>query len=92
MVNNYAAKFQLSHNHPTLDNEWFHIGNSAAVSIIPLGSSSDGGLAGRTAAAAGPGWSWLWLDLPAISRMLCSVAVSGVMLPTVPYFAGKNQL
>ena len=26
---------------------------------------------------------WLLLDLPAISRMLCSVAVSGVMLPTV---------
>ena len=34
---------------------------------------------------------WLWLDLLAISRMLCSVAVSGVMLPTVPDLAGKNK-
>ena len=35
---------------------------------------------------------WLWLDLLAISRtlLLCSVAVSGVMLPTVPDLAGKK--
>ena len=38
-----------------------------------------------------PGWKycsgfcgWLLLDLLSISRMLCSVAVSGVMLPTRP--------
>ena len=34
---------------------------------------------------------WLWLDLLAISRTLCSPAVSGVMLPTVPDFAGKKR-
>ena len=32
---------------------------------------------------------WLWLDLLVISRTLCSAAVSGVMLPTVPDLAGK---
>ena len=36
-------------------------------------------MAGRTAAAAGPCWT-CWVT----SRMLCSVAVSGVMLPIVP--------
>ena len=34
---------------------------------------------------------WLWLDLLAISRMLCSVAVSGVMLHTVPDLEGKKE-
>ena len=34
---------------------------------------------------------WLWLDLLAISRMLCSVAVSGVMLHTVPDLEGKKK-
>ena len=33
---------------------------------------------------------WLWLDLLAISRTLLSVAVSGVMLPTVRDLAGKK--
>ena len=32
---------------------------------------------------------WLWLDLLAISRMLCSVAVSGFMLHTVPDLEGR---
>ena len=27
MVNTYIAKLHLSHNHPTLGNEWLHIGN-----------------------------------------------------------------
>ena len=26
MVNTYVAKFQLSHNYLTLENNWFHIG------------------------------------------------------------------
>ena len=34
---------------------------------------------------------WLWLDLLAVSRTLCLVAVSGVMLPTVPDLAGKKK-
>ena len=34
---------------------------------------------------------WLWLDLLAISRTLCSSAVSGVMLLTLPDFAGKKK-
>ena len=34
---------------------------------------------------------WLLLDLLEISRMLCSVAVSGVMLPTVPDPHRKNK-
>ena len=34
---------------------------------------------------------WLLLDLPAISRMLCSVAVSGVMLPTVSDICRRNK-
>ena len=33
----------------------------------------------------------LWLDLLAISRTLCSAAFSGVMLPTVPDFAGGKK-
>ena len=47
---------------------------SAAVSIIPLGSRSGGGSAGRTAAAAGPGRScWLSQErsAPPPSRVLC---------------------
>ena len=42
---------------------------------------ADGGLAGRTAAAAGPCWT-CWL--PRGSRILCSVAVSGVTFLAVP--------
>ena len=34
---------------------------------------------------------WLWLDLLAISRTLCSEAVSGVMLQNVHDFAGKKE-
>ena len=34
---------------------------------------------------------WLWLDPLATSRMLCSVAVWGVMLPTVPDLAGIRK-
>ena len=33
---------------------------------------------------------WRWLDLLAISRMLCSVAVSGVMLPLMPDLGGRG--
>ena len=53
-----------------------------AVSF-PLGSCSGGGL----------GWKdcCCWLDLPATLRMFCSVAVSGVMLPTVPDLAEKRR-
>ena len=49
-------------------------GTRAAVSIIPLGSCSGGGPAGRTAAAAGSGWScWLSQErsAPSPSRVLC---------------------
>ena len=49
-------------------------GTCAAVSIIPLGSCSGGGLAGRTAAAAGSGWTcWLSQECsaPSLSRVLC---------------------
>ena len=54
-------------------------GAGTAVSIIRLGScsGSGGGLAGRMCFC-----SWLSLDPPAISRMLCSVAVSGGTWPT----------
>ena len=46
-------------------------------------------LSPRTSGRWRLGWKdgscrWLWRVLQAISRMLCSVAVSGVMLPTVP--------
>ena len=49
-------------------------GTRAAVSIIPLGSCSCGGSAGRTAAAAGSGWTcWLSQErsAPPPSRVLC---------------------
>ena len=48
-------------------------GTWAAVSIIPLGSCSGGGLARKDCCCG-----WLLLDLLAISRTLCSAAVSGV--------------
>ena len=50
------------------------IGTCAAVSMIPLGSCSDGGLAGRTAAAACCGRTrWLPQECssPSSSRVLC---------------------
>ena len=48
-------------------------GTCAAVSIIPLGSCSGGGLAGRTAAAAGFGWTcWRSQECSAPSRNLCN--------------------
>ena len=58
-----------------------------SVSIIPLGSCSGGGLPGRTCCCR-----WLSLALLAISRMPCSVAVSGVMLPTVPNLRTHTQV
>ena len=66
-------------------------GTSAAVSITPLGSRSGGGSAGRSATAAGPGRS-SWAVQLAISRTLCSAAVLGVVLPTVPDLAGKKNI
>ena len=49
-------------------------GTCEAVSIIPLGSCSGGGLAGRTAAAAGSGWT-CWrsqeCSAPSLSRVIC---------------------
>ena len=47
--------------------------SAATVSIIPLGSCSGGGLAGRTAAAAGFGWTcWRSQECSAPSRNLCN--------------------
>ena len=48
---------------------------------------SGGGLAERTCCCR-----WLSLALLAISRMPCSVAVSGVMLPTVPNLRTHTQV
>ena len=62
----------------------------ATLRLLPSSScriTADEGLAGRTGLDCCCGW--LLLDLLAISTMLCAVAVSGVMLQTVPDFHKK---
>ena len=58
---------------------WARFGWNRGTGAASLGSCSGGCCAARTCSCC-----WLWRVLLAISRMLCSVAVSGVMLPTVP--------